>query len=31
VKTEAISAYRKLGVNSRSDAVRQARELGILE
>jgi LuxR family transcriptional regulator, maltose regulon positive regulatory protein len=31
VKTEAISAYRKLGVNSRSDAVRKARELGILE
>jgi LuxR family transcriptional regulator, maltose regulon positive regulatory protein len=31
VKTEAISAYRKLGVNSRSDAVRQAQELGILE
>ena len=30
VKTEAISAYRKLGVNSRSDAVRQAQELGIL-
>jgi LuxR family maltose regulon positive regulatory protein len=31
VKTEAISAYRKLGVNSRSDAVRKAQELGILE
>jgi LuxR family transcriptional regulator, maltose regulon positive regulatory protein len=31
VKTEAISAYRKLGVNSRADAVRKAQELGILE
>jgi LuxR family maltose regulon positive regulatory protein len=30
VKTEAISTYRKLGVNSRAEAVSQARELGIL-
>jgi LuxR family maltose regulon positive regulatory protein len=30
VKTEAISTYRKLGVNSRAEAVSHARELGIL-
>jgi LuxR family transcriptional regulator, maltose regulon positive regulatory protein len=30
VKTEAISTYRKLGVNSRSAAVARARELGLL-
>jgi LuxR family maltose regulon positive regulatory protein len=30
VKTEAISTYRKLGVNSRSEAVRRAHELGLL-
>jgi LuxR family transcriptional regulator, maltose regulon positive regulatory protein len=30
VKTEAISTYRKLGANSRSEAVRRAHELGIL-
>jgi LuxR family maltose regulon positive regulatory protein len=30
VKTEAISTYRKLGVTSRSDAVRRAGELGLL-
>jgi LuxR family transcriptional regulator, maltose regulon positive regulatory protein len=30
VKTEAISTYRKLGVNSRTGAVEQARKLGIL-
>ena len=30
VKTEAISTYRKLGVNSRAEAVSQARDLGIL-
>lgn len=31
VKTQAISIYRKLGVSTRSDAVRSARELGLLE
>jgi LuxR family maltose regulon positive regulatory protein len=30
VKTEAISAYRKLGVTSRAAAVTRARELGLL-
>jgi LuxR family maltose regulon positive regulatory protein len=30
VKTQAISIYRKLGVSSRSAAVNQARELGLL-
>ncbi|HLN15402.1 MAG TPA: LuxR C-terminal-related transcriptional regulator [Acidimicrobiales bacterium] len=30
VKTHAIAAYRKLGVTSRSGAVRRARELGAL-
>jgi LuxR family maltose regulon positive regulatory protein len=30
VKTEAISTYRKLGVNSRAEAVSHARDLGIL-
>jgi LuxR family transcriptional regulator, maltose regulon positive regulatory protein len=30
VKTQAISIYRKLGVSSRSDAMRTARELGLL-
>jgi LuxR family maltose regulon positive regulatory protein len=30
VKTEAISTYRKLGVTSRSEAVRRAGELGLL-
>ncbi|HSK91245.1 MAG TPA: LuxR C-terminal-related transcriptional regulator [Euzebyales bacterium] len=30
VKTQAISIYRKLGVSSRSDAVNQARDLGLL-
>ena len=29
VKTQAYSAYRKLGVSSRSDAVVRARELGL--
>jgi len=29
VKTQAYSAYRKLGVSSRSDAVARARELGL--
>jgi LuxR family maltose regulon positive regulatory protein len=31
VKTQAISIYRKLGVQSRGDAVAQARELGLLD
>jgi LuxR family maltose regulon positive regulatory protein len=31
VKTQAIAAYRKLGVSSRAEAVAQSRELGLLE
>jgi DNA-binding CsgD family transcriptional regulator len=31
VKTEAIAAYRKLGVSSRSEAVERAVELGLIE
>jgi LuxR family maltose regulon positive regulatory protein len=31
VKTQGISIYRKLGVTSRSEAVRRAAELGLLE
>ena len=31
VKTQAISAYRKLGVNARSAAVARARELGLID
>jgi LuxR family transcriptional regulator, maltose regulon positive regulatory protein len=31
VKTQAIAAYRKLGVSSRAEAVGQARELGLLD
>jgi LuxR family maltose regulon positive regulatory protein len=31
VKTQAISIYRKLGVSSRSDAVQQAQQLGLLD
>jgi LuxR family maltose regulon positive regulatory protein len=31
VKTQAVSAYRKLGVGSRSDAVDRARALGLLQ
>ena len=31
VKSQAISIYRKLGVSSRSEAVQQAREIGLLE
>jgi LuxR family maltose regulon positive regulatory protein len=31
VKSQAISAYRKLGVSSRSEAVARSRELGLLE
>jgi LuxR family maltose regulon positive regulatory protein len=30
VKTQAMSAYRKLGVNSRSEAVDAARRLGLM-
>jgi LuxR family maltose regulon positive regulatory protein len=30
VKTQAIAAYRKLGVRSRSEAVETARQLGLL-
>jgi LuxR family transcriptional regulator, maltose regulon positive regulatory protein len=31
VKTHAISIYRKLGVSSRSEAMRRVRELGLLD
>ena len=31
IKAQAISAYRKLGVSSRNQAVTRARELGLLE
>ncbi|MFN8168045.1 MAG: LuxR C-terminal-related transcriptional regulator [Candidatus Nanopelagicales bacterium] len=31
VKTHAVSIYRKLGVNSRDDAVARAQELGLVE
>ena len=31
VKSQAISIYRKLGVSSRSDAIRNARTVGLLE
>ena len=31
VKTQAASAYRKLGCRSRDEAVRRAREAGLLE
>jgi LuxR family maltose regulon positive regulatory protein len=30
VKSHAMAVYRKLGVSSRSDAVKRARELGLL-
>jgi LuxR family maltose regulon positive regulatory protein len=30
VKTQAISIYRKLGASSRSEAVQQAQQLGLL-
>lgn len=30
IKTQAISIYRKLGVSSRSDAIRRAAEVGLL-
>lgn len=31
VKTQALAVYRKLDVNSRSDAVRRGQELGLLD
>ena len=31
IKSQAISIYRKLGASSRSQAVTQSRELGLLE
>jgi LuxR family transcriptional regulator, maltose regulon positive regulatory protein len=31
VKTQAISAYRKLGVSSRSEAIQRAAELGLVD
>jgi LuxR family maltose regulon positive regulatory protein len=31
IKSEAESIYRKLGVNTRDQAVSRARELGLLE
>jgi LuxR family maltose regulon positive regulatory protein len=31
IKTQAISVYRKLGVSSRSEAIRRADELGIID
>jgi LuxR family maltose regulon positive regulatory protein len=31
VKTQAMSVYRKLGVSSRSEAIRSATELGLLD
>ena len=31
VKTQAISAYRKLGASSRSEAVQRAELLGLIE
>ncbi len=31
VKTQAISIYRKLSVSARTDAVRRARDIGLLE
>jgi len=31
IKTQAISVYRKLGVSSRSDAIRRADDLGIID
>jgi LuxR family transcriptional regulator, maltose regulon positive regulatory protein len=31
IKTQAISVYRKLGVSSRSDAIRRAHDLGIID
>jgi len=31
IKSQAVSIYRKLGVDARSPAVTRARELGLLE
>lgn len=31
VKTHALAVYRKLGVNSRDEAVARAQELGLVE
>ena len=31
VKTHALSIYRKFGVSSRSEAVRKAQSLGLVE
>jgi LuxR family transcriptional regulator, maltose regulon positive regulatory protein len=31
IKTQAISVYRKLGVSSRSEAIRRADDLGIID
>jgi len=31
IKSQTIAIYRKLGVSSRSEAVRRARELGLIE
>ena len=31
IKTQAISVYRKLGVSSRSDAIAEAAELGLVD
>ena len=31
VKTQAISAYRKLGVSSRTEAVERSQSLGLLQ
>ncbi|MGH3926201.1 MAG: LuxR C-terminal-related transcriptional regulator, partial [Pseudonocardiaceae bacterium] len=31
IKTQAISIYRKLSVSARTDAVRRARDIGLLE
>ena len=31
IKSQAVSIYRKLGVDSRSPAVARARDLGLLE
>lgn len=30
VKSQAMSAYRKLGAHTRGEAIRRAREIGLL-